>query len=128
MLIIIIKPVLVLSHKDLNVYKISFLLLNEIYKIAKLFPNEEKYGLCTQIKRAAVSVCSNIAEGAAMFSKKEKRKFYRIARGSVVEIDTQIEIALQQQFINNIQIVELSKYLESVFSILSKMISNLSSP
>ena len=77
------------------------------------------------MRRAAVSVCSNIAEGAAMFSKKEKKKFYTIARGSVVEIDTQLEIALQQEFINNIQIENLSKYMVSVFSILSKMISNL---
>ena len=116
---------LVLSHKDLDVYKISFLLLNEVYKITKVLPKEEKYGLSSQMRRAAVSVCSNIAEGASRFSKKEKKRFYTVARGSVVEIDTQIDISLQQKFINTGHVIDLNKHLESVFRILSKIISNL---
>ena len=83
---------LILSHKTLEVYNISLNLLKEIYKTTKGFPKEEQYLLISQVRRAAISVCSNIAEGAARISKKEKKRFYEVARSSVVEIDTQFEI------------------------------------
>lgn len=114
-----------LSHKNLDVYKISLQLSDEIYKITKSFPKEEMYGLVSQIRRAAVSVCSNLAEGAARISKKEKKRFYEISRSSLVEIDTQLEISLQQQYIKKEQMPEIEKLLESTFRMLSKMIENL---
>ena len=83
--------------------------------------------LC-QLRRAAVSVCSNIAEGSARRSKMEKIRFYEISRSSIVEIDTQIEISLVLEYLTKNQIPELEKYLESVFRMLSKMISNLERP
>jgi len=114
-----------LSHKNLEVYKISLKLSDEIYKVTKTFPKDEMYALVSQIRRAVVSVCSNLAEGAARISKKEKKRFYEISRSSLVEIDTQLEIALQQQYIKKEQIAEIEKLLESTFRILSKMIENL---
>ena len=116
-----------LSHKQLNVYKIVLLVVKEIYNITKTFPKEEQYVLVTQLRRAAVSVCSNLAEGAARRSAKEKRRFYEISRSSLVEIDTQIEISLILNYLKPEQIIELKKYTESTFKMLSKMITNLES-
>jgi four helix bundle protein len=77
-----------LSHKDLEVYKISLLLVKEIYKLTRSYPKEEQFVLVTQLRRAAISVCSNLAEGAARKSGREKKRFYEISRSSLVEIDT----------------------------------------
>src|SRR4030095_7542356 len=114
-----------LSHKKLNVYQISLDLLKKIYQLIKYLPKEEQFLLTNQLRRAAISVCSNIAEGAARRSRQEKLRFYEISRGSVVEIDTQVEISLALEYFAKDQILELEQYLESVFRILSKMISNL---
>jgi len=104
---------------------LSLKLVKEIYKVTGLFPQEEKFGLISQLRRAAVSVCSNIAEGAARRSKLEKKRFYEISRSSAVEIDTQFEIAILLEYVKNIQIADIEQTLESVFKMLSKMIDNL---
>ena len=114
------------AHKNLDVYKISLQLVKEIYKLTKTFPKEEQYALISQLRRAAVSVCSNIAEGSCRITKPDRKRFYEISRSSLVEIDTQIEIALILGYLKKEQIVELESYLNSVFRMLSKMISNLS--
>ncbi|MEO6613254.1 MAG: four helix bundle protein [Chitinophagaceae bacterium] len=114
-----------LSHKRLDVYTMSLKLLKEVYTITKTFPKEEMYVLISQIRRSAISVCSNIAEGASRHSKAEKRRFYEISRSSLVEMDTQFEIALLLNYFNTGQIKELEEYLESIFRMLSKMIANL---
>jgi len=114
-----------LSHKKLDVYALSLKMVKEIYKLTQGFPQEEKYVLVSQLRRAAISVCSNIAEGAARKSKREKKRFYEISRSSVVEIDTQLEIALLLNYLSNISINEVEQKPESVFRMLSKMIENL---
>jgi four helix bundle protein len=113
-----------LSHKNLEVYKFSLELVKEIYKHTKLFPKEEQFVLVTQLRRAAISVSSNLAEGAARLSSKEKKRFYEIARASLVEIDTQMEISLMLEYLRKENIVDFEKCEESVFRMLSKMISN----
>ncbi len=114
-----------LAHKNLEVYKIALQLVKEVYQITKGFPKEEQYVLISQLRRAAISVCSNIAEGSSRSSKPERKRFYEISRSSLVEIDTQFEIALILEYLQNDKIQELESYLESVFRMLSKMISNL---
>lgn len=114
-----------LSNKNLDVYKISFLLVKEVYTLTMFFPKEEKYGLVTQIRRAPISVCSNIAERASRISKKEKLRFYEISRSSVVEIDTQLQIAIMLNYYKQDVGKGLETHLESIFRMLSKMISNL---
>jgi len=116
---------LILSHKKLDVYLLSLQLVKEIYRLTAKFPPEEKYVLANQLRRAAVSVSSNIAEGAARKSKPEKRRFYEIARSSAVEIDTQLEITLLLQYLEKTSIAAAEQHLESVFRMLSKMIDNL---
>ncbi len=81
--------------------------------------------MVNQLRRAAISVCSNIAEGAARRSKLEKKRFYEVSRSSAVEIDTQFEITLLLDYVKNTQITVIEQNLESVFRMLSKMIDNL---
>jgi len=114
-----------LSHKKLDVYALSLKMVKEIYKLTQGFPQEEKYVLVSQLRRAAISVCSNIAEGAVRKSKREKKRFYEISGSSVVEIDTQLEIALLLNYLSTISINEVEQKPESVFRMLSKMIGNL---
>jgi four helix bundle protein len=114
-----------LSHKKLDVYQIALKLVKEVYTITQNFPPEERFLIVNQVRRAAISVCSNLAEGSARKSKQEKIRFFEISRSSAVEIDTQFEIVLILQYVKNDQINQLEQYLESVFRMISKLISNL---
>jgi len=89
------------NHKDLKVYTSSMLLAKEIYKLTVDFPTEEKYGLISQLRRAAVSVPSNIAEGSARKNTKELIQFLYHSLGSAVEIETQLELSLSLELITN---------------------------
>ncbi len=82
-----------MPHKQLEAWKISMELVKAVYSITSAFPAEERYGLSQQMRRAAVSIPSNIAEGAARSSAKEYAHFIAVARGSLAELDTQIRIA-----------------------------------
>ena len=84
-----------MNHKDLEVWKKSMELVIDIYKITQKFPDIEKFGLINQIRRAAVSVPSNIAEGCARNSDKDNLRFIDIACGSLAEIETQLLISVQ---------------------------------
>ena len=114
-----------LSHKKLDVYVIAMKLVKEVYRISKGFPAEERYVLTSQLRRAAISVCSNIAEGSSRRTKPEKRRFFEISRSSVVEIDTQIEISLVIEYLRKNEIAELEAYLERVFMMLTKLMDKL---
>jgi len=80
-------------HRKLDVWQKSMELVCEIYQITSAFPKNEEYGLSSQMQRAAVSVPSNLAEGAARKGKNEFKQFLNIAQGSLSELDTQIELA-----------------------------------
>ena len=84
-----------MNHKDLEVWKKSMELVIDIYKITQKFPDTEKFGLINQIRRAVVSVPSNIAEGCARNSDKDNLRFVDIACGSLAEIETQLLISVQ---------------------------------
>ena len=114
-----------LSHKKLDVYIISLKLLEQIYIVTRVFPTDEKFLLVNQLRRASISVCSNIAEGSSRVTKLEKRRFLEIFRSSLVEIDTQLEIALMIKYLEKPQIIELENYVERVFMMLTKMMEKL---
>jgi four helix bundle protein len=97
-----------------------------IYQITAMFPKEEKYLLVDQLRRAAVSVCSNIAEGSSRISRSEKKRFYEISRSSLVEIDTQSDISVSLGYITPVELEQIEHLMVAVFKMLSKMISNLS--
>ena len=81
------------SYRDLIAWRKGIDLVTEIYRVTRSFPQDERYGLTSQLRRAAVSVPNNIAEGQARFSRKEFHHFLSHARGSLVEIETQLTIA-----------------------------------
>jgi four helix bundle protein len=87
------------SHKDLNLWKESMNLVENIYSISKSFPKEEMYGLTSQMRRCAVSIPSNIAEGAGRKGEKEFARFLYIALGSLSELETQFEISIRLNYI-----------------------------
>ena len=81
------------GHRDLVVWQKSMAFVTEIYRVTRSFPRDELYGLSSQIRRAAVSVPSNLAEGHGRNSRREFHQFIGQARGSLVELETQLEIA-----------------------------------
>src|SRR4030042_390998 len=87
-----------LNHKQLDVWKASIDLVKEIYHITESFPKDERYGISSQLRRASVSIVSNISEGLSRNTKLDIRRFLQVARSSLVEIDSQIEISLQLNF------------------------------
>ena len=105
-------------HKDLEVWKKSIELVTEIYNITKSFPKEEQYGIVTQIRRAAVSVPSNIAEGSGRATDKEFSHFLSIAIGSAYELHTQIIVCERVGYID----ATLSKELQQIVQQLQRML------
>ena len=83
-----------LAHTKMEVYKESQQLILEIYKLTRILPDEERYNLVSQLRRAALSVHLNIAEGSSRKSLVEKKRYYEIARGSVIEIDAALDIVV----------------------------------
>lgn len=113
-----------LNHKKLEVWKVSLNLVKEVYIITKLYPKEELFGLVSQMRRAAVSITSNISEGAARKSIIERKRFYEIARASLVELDTHIEISIDLTYIWNKKISKINKLLNHTFALLSNLIKS----
>ena len=113
------------SYKDLLVWQKSIDLVCEIYRITKILPNEESYGLRDQMRRASVSIASNIAEGHARSYDKEFAKFLSISQGSLAELETQLHICLRLNYLTDEQTqlsndlcVEIGKMLFSLISTL----------
>ena len=88
-------------HRNLEAWKKAIELVIDIYAKTKLYPDEERFGLTSQIRRAAVSIPSNIAEGAARTSDKDMLRFIDIALGSLAELDTQLVIADRLNYLQN---------------------------
>ncbi|MEE2765369.1 MAG: four helix bundle protein [Candidatus Neomarinimicrobiota bacterium] len=90
------------THHDLDVWKRSISYVTKICELTETFPSEERSGLISQIRRSAISIPSNVAEGAARRSDKEFLQFFYISLGSVAELETQLIIS------NNLKFMELS--------------------
>lgn len=114
------------SYKDLIVWQKSMSLVNEIYTITKQFPEEEKFSLVSQMRRSAVSIPSNIAEGYGRGSKTEYARFVKIARGSMYELDTQMEIAKSQTFLTQANYKSILMRLDEIGRMLNGLVTALS--
>lgn len=99
-------------HKDLDVWKLSMELCGEVYELTNQLPAEERYGLASQLRRAAVSIPSNIAEGAARNTPSEFSQFLSIAQGSLAEMDTQLDLCAN--YLNLVQPEDIHKLLDKV--------------
>ena len=102
------------THKDLNVWQESIALVTLIYEKTKSFPKYELFSLTSQIRRSAISIPSNIAEGAARESNKEFLRFLFISQSSISELDTQLLIANNLNFLSKDDYVELAEKLVSI--------------
>jgi len=96
-----------MTDKDLEIWKLGIELVEKVYEITAEFPKEEIYGLTNQMRRAAVSIPSNISEGAARSSKKEFIQFLYIALGSLAELETQAIISEKLDYFKNHPLMEL---------------------
>ncbi|MEP5611252.1 MAG: four helix bundle protein [Cyclobacteriaceae bacterium] len=107
------------SYKELIVWQRAMQLVKEIYRITSTFPPEEKFGLTNQMRRASVSIPSNIAEGWGRSLTKNYLQFLRISRGSLYELETQLALSVDLEFLSNSDkaeglIVEVSKMLNTL--------------
>ena len=109
------------SYQTLNVYKDAKALVVEVYQLLKIYPVEERYAICDQIRRAAISITSNIAEGMSRYSDKEKAHFLEIAYGSLMEVESQFDISVDLKYISKEQFDMLSKEINSVGKQLSAL-------
>jgi S23 ribosomal protein. len=113
-----------LKHKSLHVYQAVRDLAKEIYKISMLLPAEEKFNMVPQIRRAALSVKLNLAEGSTRRSAVERNRYLEISRGSVVEIDAALETAVDLEYYKIDELNRVGELLNKCFAMLSKMMNN----
>jgi four helix bundle protein len=113
------------GYRDLIVWQKSMVLAQEVYRATKRFPQEEQYGLTSQMRRAAVSIASNVAEGQGRLTKGEFRQFLGQARGSLLELQTQAELACHLEYLSQVDLDSLSHLSEEVRHMLNALISKL---
>lgn len=113
------------AYKKLVVYQKAKALVMQVYTLLRNFPTEEKFALCDQLRRAIVSVPSNIAEGLSRYSEKEKIHFLEIAFGSLMEVECQLEIAKDLLYITEEEYVKIDEAIADEAKILAGMRSNL---
>ena len=108
-------------HHKLDVWKKSLDFVTEVYELTFTFPETEKFSLVSQLRRAAISIPSNIAEGAARESRKEFRNFLSIAQGSAAEIETQLIISNRLRYVNKERLDKMINLLADI----SRMLTGL---
>lgn len=113
------------SYKDLVAWQRAFALGVEIYRITAEFPSEEKFGLTSQLRRAALSIASNIAEGYGRASLAEYHRFLKIARGSLYEVETQMLFAVELKFLAVEQSDSIAEKINDTARVLSGLIRRL---
>jgi four helix bundle protein len=109
------------SYKDLEVWQLAIELVKEVYRVTSDFPSSENYGLTQQIRRSAISIPSNIAEGQSRNSSKEFKQFLSISLGSAAELETQLIIAKEIDYLTMEQLNSLLKTLERIMKMLKKL-------
>ncbi|MCO5239464.1 MAG: four helix bundle protein [Chitinophagaceae bacterium] len=115
-----------LAHTRLNVFQYSKSLALECYRITKLFPQEERFAISQQIRRAGLSVYLNIAEGASRKSLAERKRYFEIARGSVIEADAAIGMSFELHYVNLQQLKPLEQLILQSFKTLTGLINHTS--
>jgi four helix bundle protein len=112
-------------HKRLDVWQAAMKSTTMIYQLTNKFPEEEKFGLVSQMRRASISIPCNIAEGAARQGKKEFKNFLSMAQGSLSELDTQLELAILLGYIGTGDLPEIEDQLLRIDKMLSGLIRSL---
>ena len=120
--------ILDLNHKKLNVYQVARDMIRECYKINSMIQDVERHNLKHQITRASESVILNMSEGASRSSPTERRRYFEISRGSIIEIDTALQVALDLNYITEKQIETIAPLMRQCFAMLCKMMDSLNTP
>ena len=118
---------MVKTYRDLLVWQKGMTLVIEVYKLTNLFPREELYGLTSQIRRSAVSLPSNIAEGHGRNTTQDYIRFLYIANGSLYELQTQVEIALNLEYVSQADFEHIYEQSREIERMLSRLIQKLES-
>lgn len=113
-----------LNHYNLDVFKAARELRINAYKILRKLPESEKYNLMDQMRRASASIVLNISEGSSRKSKTERNRYYEMARGSVIEIDTCCDIIYEENYLASNEMTELGKNIKTTFILLSNLINS----
>ena len=114
---------LTLNHQKLEIYTASRQFVFECYKLTKSLPADEKFAMISQIRRAALSVHLNIAEDSSRKSEAERKRYYEIARGSVIEIDGALDIANDLGYLKTIDVNNLGNSMIACFRLLTGLIN-----
>ncbi|HYC39964.1 MAG TPA: four helix bundle protein [Chitinophagaceae bacterium] len=117
-----------LAHTTTDVFRESKKFVLECYRITRDFPAEEKYAMVQQIRRAAMSVHLNIAEGCSKRSGNERKRFYEIARGSLIEADAALDLVLELKYKTDEELQQVGSHLVSIFRQLSGLIGKWAPP
>ena len=110
-------------HERLDVWRDAMALVETVYRLSRSFPDSERFGLTSQVRRSAVSIPSNIAEGAARRSTSEYLRFLSIARGSLSELDTQFQIAARLDYVD--VPLEFGSRIDTIFARLTALMNAL---
>jgi|SRR6267378_4473720 len=121
------EPIKIKSHRDLIVWQKAMVLVSDVYALTKTFPREKIYGLTAQTRRAAASVPANIAEGQGRRLGREFHQFLGNARGSLMELDTHLELALRVGYINEEQHTVIRAKLDEVGRVLNGLMRSINS-
>ena len=113
-----------LAHTKLDIYQLSRDLVLSCYRLTKQFPDSEKFGMVQQIRRAAVSVHLNLSEGCSRRSITERKRFFEISRGSVVEVDTALDMALALNYSTLEEMQATGELIIRAFSMLSELMKD----
>ena len=116
---------IVKCYRDLIVWQKSMDLVDMIYDITESFPTKEMYGLTNQVRRAGVSVPSNIAEGHARQSTQEFKRFLSISRGSLAEVETQLMIACRRHYLSSDKLQKIMSLADEISKMLTSLINKL---
>jgi four helix bundle protein len=115
---------LTLNHQKLEIYKTSRGLCLECYRLTKQLPADERFGMISQIRRAALSVHLNVAEGASRKSEVERKRYFEISRGSLIEIDAALDIANDLEYLKVIDTNKLGESIITCFKLLTGLIQS----
>ncbi len=116
------------SYKDLEVWHLSISLAEQIYKLTRKFPPDERFGMISQLRRSSISVSTNICEGKGRLTPGEFRRFLTIARGSAFEVNNLLELSLVLNFCKDDEIKSLLELIDKISAMLFKLIHNIHIP
>lgn len=116
------------SFENLEVWQKSRELVKDIYQTTSKYPKEERFGLTSQLRRASVSISSNIAEGSTRWSKKDQSRFYEIAFGSLIEVLNQLILSTDLEFLQEAQLTELRTKIDQIARMLNALYQSAHKP